>query len=216
MTVTIQPGGLAYTIGSNPTANVVIRDKPFDAWRHANFAALGEENASASDPHSDPDHDGLVNRLEFLLGSDPLDGRLTGVLTVQLEEEGGRRWLVLQYWHRGEAKALNPAVQFSASLGAWTNAPGAPETLFHEPSTGDRLLRHAEDVTDLPRMFLRLALDEFSLPHDSSRARGVRRHCRSHHHELVYFDLTASVDSPLCNSPSSSNAPPIVHSPPPF
>jgi hypothetical protein len=160
VTATIQPNGTAYTIGASQAATVVIHDKPFDAWRHANFAARGEENASASAPASDPDGDGLSNRLEFFLGSDPLNGKVTAAPTVQLEEEGGRRWLVLQYWRRGEAKALTPAVQFSESLGAWTNAPGTPETLYYEPSTGDRLLRQSVDVTDLPRMFLRLSLEE--------------------------------------------------------
>ena len=120
---------------------------------------MAEENSSASDPASDPDHDGRVNRLEFFLGGDPLDGKLTEAPAVQLEVGGGKRWLIMQYWHRGEAKALHPQIQFSESLNAWTDAPSAPETLFHEPATGDRLLRHSEDVTNLPRMFLRLSVE---------------------------------------------------------
>lgn len=156
--VTLQSGGSAYSLGSNQTATITIDDKPFDAWRHTNFAPHGEENASASAPNSDPDSDGLSNEWEFLLGGDPLDGQAVRTPEVQMAQDGGRLWLVMHYWRSGAARALNPSVQFSEDLSAWVNAPGVPETLFYEPSTGDRLFEYAEDVTGLSQMFVRLSL----------------------------------------------------------
>jgi hypothetical protein len=160
VSLTLQPNGSAYSLGTPQSADVVIYDKPFDSWRHAQFSASGQENAGASDPDADPDSDGLVNQLEFLLGGDPLDGEATGAPTVELQEQGGTRWLAMTYWRRGEASAWNPAVQFSDSLApdTWNNAPGTAQTLFHDPNTGDRLLRHAVDATNLSRIFLRLSL----------------------------------------------------------
>src|SRR5205823_1269336 len=69
LTVTLQPNGSAYSLGTPESVDILIRDKPYDAWRYAKFSASGLENVGASDPDSDPDGDGLANQLEFLLGS---------------------------------------------------------------------------------------------------------------------------------------------------
>jgi hypothetical protein len=159
VTVTVLPNA-SLTIGANASASVILHDKPFDGWRHAHFAATGEQSTATSDPDSDPDGDGLVNRFEFLLGSDPRDGAGTRTPVVTLRDAGGKKWLSLEYWHSGAAKSLNPQVQSSGTLqpGSWPTAAGNTETLFHDPATGDRLLRYSVDVTGLPVMFLRLAL----------------------------------------------------------
>lgn len=160
LTVSLQPNGSSYALGTPASASLVVRDKPYDAWRYAKFSASGLENAVASNPTSDPDGDGVANELEFLLGGDPTDGDPEVSPTIEMLEENGVRWLAMMYWRQGDAGALSPAVQFSESLApdSWSNAPGTPRTLFHDPVTGDRLLRHAVEMTDHPRLFLRLAL----------------------------------------------------------
>ena len=161
VTVTGQPSG-SVTIGENGTASIILRDKPFDGWRHAYFAATSEQNTTASDPDSDPDGDGLVNRFEFLFGSDPHNGSTTRNPAVALRDAAGKKWLSLEYWQSGAAKALSPQVQSSGTLqpGSWPAATGTTETLFYDPASGDRLLRYSVDVTGLPMMFLRLVLGD--------------------------------------------------------
>ncbi len=63
-----------YAIGEYGSAELIIRDKPYDAWRHQHFSPFALENDSRSFPEADFDLDGLKNFLEFAFGSDPVSG----------------------------------------------------------------------------------------------------------------------------------------------
>jgi hypothetical protein len=53
------------------SAVVTIQDKPFDAWRFANFTALELSDPALSGETADPDADGLDNLIEYALGLPP-------------------------------------------------------------------------------------------------------------------------------------------------
>ncbi|MEO5715294.1 MAG: FAD-dependent oxidoreductase [Luteolibacter sp.] len=148
----------AYTTGSNSTATVVLRDKPYDAWRAASFPS---PNAPGTEPGGDPDADGLINRMEFFLGTDPRDP--SGSLQIpspQLTSQGARNFLSIEFRRQGLARDVVYQVQSSASLqpGSWIPVTAAPATISYDPATGDRTFRSSVDVTGLSQQFLRLAL----------------------------------------------------------
>jgi hypothetical protein len=62
-----------FALVSDPlqVATITIEDKPFDAWRFANFSASELNDPSISGPNADPDHDQLPNLIEYALGLDP-------------------------------------------------------------------------------------------------------------------------------------------------
>ena len=51
---------------------------PFDAWRVANFTAAQLDNANVSGLTADPDGDGIINFVEYALGTNPLVFNTTG------------------------------------------------------------------------------------------------------------------------------------------
>jgi len=72
------------------TAAVTIQDKPFDAWRFANFTApeLGDPAVSAE--NADPDGDALPNFIEYALSLDP---RAPSLSTITTSQSGGYQTL---------------------------------------------------------------------------------------------------------------------------
>ncbi|RYD85400.1 MAG: hypothetical protein EOP84_02600 [Verrucomicrobiaceae bacterium] len=53
------------------TAAITLVDKPFDAWRFANFDSLELANPTHSSGTADPDNDTLPNLIEYALGLSP-------------------------------------------------------------------------------------------------------------------------------------------------
>lgn len=160
VTATLLPNGTTYTIGPRSSADVILQDKPYDAWRYRNFFTTGQHNESMSDPGADPDADGLINELEFLFGSDPRHGTPTDLPTLEFMKDGDRQLVALTYRTKGDAHDLRPSVQMSDTLDSegWTDLSGPAETLHHDPATGDRVTRQIVDITEMIRVFLRLSI----------------------------------------------------------
>ncbi|MEO5714057.1 MAG: S8 family serine peptidase [Luteolibacter sp.] len=53
------------------TALVTIEDKPFDAWRFANFTSVELNDSGTSGANADPDGDQLPNLIEYAMNLDP-------------------------------------------------------------------------------------------------------------------------------------------------
>ena len=66
------------------TATVTIQDKPFDAWRFANFTSPELANPSISGETADPDADQLANLLEYALGLAPKSPGISPVAAIDL------------------------------------------------------------------------------------------------------------------------------------
>ncbi len=68
------------------TAAVAIEDKPFDAWRFANFTAPQLAIPAISSENADPDGDALPNLIEYALGLNP---RTSSISTATSSRSGG-------------------------------------------------------------------------------------------------------------------------------
>lgn len=66
------------------TAVVNIADKPFDAWRFAEFSPVELGNPSISGAIADPDGDGIENLLEYAFGLDPQVPGLPPLVTTEI------------------------------------------------------------------------------------------------------------------------------------
>jgi hypothetical protein len=157
VTVTLQPDA-DYTIGFLGSATVSIRDKPYDAWRYRRFATLGLENSPESDLGANPDHDDKINRLEFLLGSNPMSGVNDG--GPEFTHNPGDNSLQFVYRHSGEARGITPSVQVSESLdsGSWSAVAEPPTTVQWDPDTGDRIQESFISLEGFERLFIRLEI----------------------------------------------------------
>jgi alpha-L-fucosidase len=87
----------------------------FATWRDQHFPATTA--VMTADPEADPDGDGLVNRVEFTLGTDPLAAT---VLPTPVATPDGRLRLELPW--RPDAGDRFAAVSYSTDLAAWHDA----------------------------------------------------------------------------------------------
>jgi hypothetical protein len=160
VTLTVQPSDSAYALGPSPSATVTLLDKPFDGWRHTFFGAQATSNQPDTLATADPDRDGLPNKLEFFLGSDPL--RSDSMLAPQLRIDAGTTpaRACFDYTRSGLASAIPAKVQWSTSLstGSWTDLTATPETRSHDPATGDRQLTASLNISPTSSVFFRLVL----------------------------------------------------------
>ncbi|MDQ6622929.1 MAG: hypothetical protein M3Y86_05525, partial [Verrucomicrobiota bacterium] len=69
----------AYNLGTPIAGDIIIHDKPADAWRFGHFGANANDPAAADE--ADFDGDGISNLLEFALNLDPQNASVTGLPT---------------------------------------------------------------------------------------------------------------------------------------
>ena len=120
--VFLNPAGFAqgtYSAAMLATGEIVPTVSAFDTWA-ANKGLTGT-NAALD---ADPDHDGIPNGIEFLLGSEPNPANAawnSRTLLPTATRSGNS--LVFTFTRRHEAAYLNPSVEFTTSLtGPWTTA----------------------------------------------------------------------------------------------
>jgi hypothetical protein len=70
-------------------ATVIIEDKPYDAWKFANFPSSELANPSISGETADADHDNLTNLLEYALGLDPKSPDASAIAAETIEDRLG-------------------------------------------------------------------------------------------------------------------------------
>jgi hypothetical protein len=152
VTVTQDAG---YTIGTQSSATITLHDKPYDAWRATTYTA---PNASETEQNQDSDADGISNRLEFFLGTDPLQP--TNRQANQQVEFTDENELKLTFTRAGYAKEEAYEIQFSETLlaGSWSTLNNTPDTLSYDPESGDRILQTSIDTSKQDKGFLRINL----------------------------------------------------------
>jgi acyl-CoA thioesterase-1 len=110
--------GAGYTMTSPNKASLLIEDLPFDHWRKNRFTTAELLDPLASGDNADPDHDGIVNLLEFLTGHGPKSADPDGAAIRGTESISGQTYLTLTY-DRVSANGLTGMVQTSVDLATW-------------------------------------------------------------------------------------------------
>lgn len=87
---------------------------PYTAWATAN--QLSGTSALAT---ADPDHDGIQNLIEFIIGGNPNTATEAGKLPSATLSGND---MVFTYLRSQDASYLNPSVQYGSNLSTWTNA----------------------------------------------------------------------------------------------
>ena len=93
----------------------------WNAWAASYFDPLDGDFAALSAPYADPDADGQLNAVEYVLGSSPASGSSAGSLETGVVTEGGQTYLTVTWWGRPD---VTTAAEVSNGLQAW-----APTTL---------------------------------------------------------------------------------------
>ncbi len=99
------------------TGIITIEDKPFDAWRFAQFTTNGLNNPQISSATADPDGDQLENLIEYALDLDP---NSPNAPTAIIGETNGH--LTLSASKNITASDITWAAEVSADLAHWSEA----------------------------------------------------------------------------------------------
>ncbi|MBK1882373.1 cadherin domain-containing protein [Luteolibacter pohnpeiensis] len=121
------------------------------------FAGVPTEN---QDSHADPDHDGIPNALEFVLGGNPAAKEANAMtLLPKMSYEGD--WVIFEFRQADVASAVDPFVEYGTSLESWTRAISGTDGI--EVTTEDDAYGTGIDrvIVKVPRqqmnsMFMRL------------------------------------------------------------
>jgi hypothetical protein len=108
----------SYVTGGTP--GVDDPGETYGSWRDAKF---GPGSPPLSGELDDADGDGLVNVLEYVLVSDPLNSGSTPAVMASLEDIGGTRYLTLTYTRLLAATDAVFEVEVSTDLALWNSGP---------------------------------------------------------------------------------------------
>ncbi len=135
--------------------SVLSNSVTYTAWQNANFTAGQLADPQVSGPDADPDHDGVPNLVELLLGRNPL-GTDTGVPPV-LKSQGGV--LVFDYPRPSSTNLVVEAQWASSPAGPWFSGAGyvTETTLSDDGATRVVRVQIDSSRTDA-RQFIRLHL----------------------------------------------------------
>ena len=114
VTLTLAPSA-NYTLTTVSNATVVIRDRPIDAWRLANFTTAELSAPSISGDLADPDHDGFSNLMEYALGLPPKNPAATNRPYASI----ATGYLTLTYTRAKAATDVSLVVEQSNDLVTW-------------------------------------------------------------------------------------------------
>ena len=145
-------------IGDPPHSlnNVVLVAKTSTA---ADFVTWAGNYGIAPIPDGDPDHDGLVNWVEYAFNSNPKSGAGQPV-TSRIEMIGGERWLVIYYrrWSGPITAGITYQAEWSINLTLWSRIRIIDEFDVAAPTVIDSEPRRARILATEPKKFMRLQL----------------------------------------------------------
>lgn len=126
----------------------------WDAWTKNHFNPLAPGFASQSAPEADPDGDGQVNLLEYVLGSGPGDPGSIGNLQTGAIDLNGTAYFTISYVKRSDVTVQPEA---STALQDWLPKPMIEISRTPRPDGAETVtLRDSEPVTSRPGGFLRI------------------------------------------------------------
>lgn len=108
-----------FALVSDPTniATVTIKDKPFDAWRFANFSSLELSNPTISGVTAIPASDGLPNLIKYALGLPPKNPSVTTVSITEISN-----YLTLTAGKNTSATDITWSAEVTSDLTTWNPA----------------------------------------------------------------------------------------------
>jgi len=130
-------GGGTWTF-TQSTGVLAFASDPFSTW----IGGFGLTNAADRLPGADPDHDGISNGIEFVIGGNPATGMDSSLLPtaafVNADLGAGNTSYFKFTFRRSAASAsLNPGAAYSTDLGAaWTLAQGSPGVVIVPTTDG--------------------------------------------------------------------------------
>ena len=110
------------SVGAVPSTTLTISEPPFQGWQFSQFAAKAN-NPSVADDNADPDHDGMVNLLEYALGGDPNQPSPAPMPVISHINISGTDYLTLTYTKDVTKTDVVYQAQASMNLGtgSWTD-----------------------------------------------------------------------------------------------
>ena len=111
----------------NPATNLVPINvtTTFPLWQQARFTPAELTNAAISGPLADPDHDGVVNQLEYALGLDPkaTNNAANGLPKAAITSG----YFTLTFTRFKAAGDISLVAEVSTDLQTWNSGPGYTE-----------------------------------------------------------------------------------------
>ncbi|MFD0892335.1 autotransporter-associated beta strand repeat-containing protein [Luteolibacter ambystomatis] len=110
------------------TGVLALTASPFATW----IGGFGLTNASDRLPGADPDHDGISNGIEFVIGGNPATGMDSALMPtgeiVRADVGAGMvDYFKFTFRRSAASAALHPGISYNTDLGAtWTSAEGTP------------------------------------------------------------------------------------------
>ena len=104
-----------YALTTLSNATIVIRDRPIDAWRLANFSAAELGETQISGDAADPDGDNLSNLTEYAMGLSPKNGSEVNRPYARIENG----YLTLTYTRSKSATDVSLTLERSDDLVNW-------------------------------------------------------------------------------------------------
>lgn len=144
-----QPFRLRFRYSNSKLFSYTLRD-PIQTWRLTHFSSA-EATGAASDM-ADPDEDGLVNLLEYALGSDPLHPQAHSTTASAVDGQ----WH-FNYERPVDRTDLNYTVQVSTDLQTWTTAGVVHELVSVDGGRAAWRARYPQSLAS--NVFFRLVVD---------------------------------------------------------
>ena len=108
---------------------------PFEGFLSAYFSDDERVDPALASPILDPDKDGLLTLVEYLLGTNPREfNSPTEAIAVELSEEAGVRRIDFQFRRRTDDPLIQGAIWGSSNMKDWTKLE-ASNPLYEETST---------------------------------------------------------------------------------
>ncbi len=148
ITLTVSDGSLT---DSDTFVLTVVNGQGLAAWRQTHFAS--SVNSGDGADLNDFDNDGIVNLLEYALGTNPKDSASAKQLVSQIETFDGQRYLTLTIPKPTGISGITYVVEVSGSLEVWVS--GAANTTIITDDAGTLKVRDNTPATSGNR-FIRL------------------------------------------------------------
>jgi YD repeat-containing protein len=113
--------GPGFELGIPISATVVLKDRPFDAWKWDNFWPGERNDPGISGNQADPDEDGLVNLMEYAFDLGPWDKDNSSPFRAAMEVNllDHKRHFVVTYPRRKAPVDLSYVLEVSSNLAVW-------------------------------------------------------------------------------------------------
>ena len=108
-------------------------ESPRHAWRFQNFGTVAGASSSAN--LADPDADGVVNLIEYALGTHPLSAGSRAVLLPAASAGAGGDFLTLELARNPAATDVTLVPEVSGDLVAWFSGPEHTTVIENTPTT---------------------------------------------------------------------------------